>query len=30
FNGEQDAERIRSFLYRQHRRLHPESSADLV
>lgn len=30
FNGEQDAERIRSFLYRQHRRLHPELPTDLV
>lgn len=34
FSGEKDAERIRSFLYRQHKRLHPEaqaeSSADLV
>lgn len=30
FSREQDAERIRSFLYRQHRRLHPEPSADLV
>lgn len=34
FTGEKDAERIRSFLYRQHQRLHPdlqpELPADLV